>query len=252
MIVEGRSQSEQWIMGRVSLRALMILIIITALVGCPIKYREDLDYSYGVQQTWQLDDLHFGELVQFESVECDPDATASLRKAITNDGIASARDVLEIDTGTGLISILCLQNDADVVVATDTSPAAVANAKYNAAILVPDSVLDVRQIEPQHRDNAFAGVGADERFDLIISATGPDDDVLVDSLLNGLTQHLNSGGRCLLVRSRLSAIRQWEAAARSRNYEYKILDDRALDSLDEHFLSGMLIELRPSLEVQSP
>ena len=42
---------------------------------------------------------------------------------------------LEIGTGTGILGILCLQNGADEVVATDINPAAVANARYNAAML---------------------------------------------------------------------------------------------------------------------
>ena len=33
-----------------------------------------------------------------------------------------------------------------------------------------------------------------------------------------------------------------------RGYEFKILDDRDLESLDKDFLPGMLVEVRPPLE----
>ena len=87
------------------------------VVGCRQQYREDLDYSYRVQQTWTIDQLPEGEFVQFESVFWEPDDTISLRELINNEGIASDREVLEIGTGTGLISVLCLANSAKSVVA---------------------------------------------------------------------------------------------------------------------------------------
>ena len=91
---------------------LLTLVIVIVSIGCRTKYREDLDYSYNVQQTWSLEELNYGEIVQFESVFWEPDDTVSLRKMIVDDTVAAGRDVLEIGTGTGLISILCLQNDA--------------------------------------------------------------------------------------------------------------------------------------------
>lgn len=233
-----------------------------ATAGCWSKYREDLDYSYEVQQTWPLEELHFGEFVQFESVFWEPDDTVSLRALIVDDGIVASRDVLEIGTGTGLISILCLQNDADTVVATDINPAAVANAQYNAAMLAPDSQLDVRQV-PTDSPGAFEVIGDDERFDLIISNPPWEDrDVnkpaehafydpgfyLMDTLLDGLPQHLNPGGRCLLAYGHVPAIKRLRIEAAKRNLEFKILDKRDLDSLDRDFLPGMLVEIRTPLD----
>lgn len=242
--------------------AIVALFSTVLAPGCRSKIREDLDYSYSVQQTWPLDELDFGEIVQFESVFWEPDDTVSLRELIVNDSIASGRTVLEIGTGTGLISILCLQNGAKSVVATDINPAAVANAKYNAAMLADDGALEVRQVSKES-PHVFSVIGDDETFDLIISnppwedrvATEPseyafydEDFVLMDSLLDGLPQHLNPGGRCLLAYGHVPAIERLLEAATQRGYETKILDDRDLRKLPTDFLPGMLIEVRPPLK----
>ena len=233
-------------------------------LGCRQSYREDLDYSHHVQQTWEFDDLNYGEIVQFESVFCEPDDTMSLRKKIVDDRIAANRDVLEIRTGTGLISILCLQQDASLVVATDINPAAIANAQYNAAALVPDEKLDARQTSSDS-PTAFATLKSDEKFDLVLSCPPWQDGVIVkpadhatidpgfaftDSLLDGLSQHLNPGGRCLLALGNVSAIERLKVQAEKRNLEFKILDDRELESLESNFSPGMLVEIRTPLATQ--
>jgi release factor glutamine methyltransferase len=241
---------------------LISALCLVALIGCRTKYREDLDYSYAVEQTWPLEDLQFGEIVQFESVFWEPDDTVSLRRMLIDDTAAAGRDVLEIGTGTGLIAIVCLQNDASNVVATDINPAAVANAKYNAAILAPDEKLEVRQV-PKENPGAFQVIGKDEKFDLIISNPPWEDGVvsedkdhafydphfaLMQSLLDGLPDHLNAGGRCLLAYGHVPAIKRLQEETKQRGYDFKILDDRELDSLDRDFLPGMLVEIRLPLD----
>jgi release factor glutamine methyltransferase len=236
---------------------ILSLSSMSLLSGCT-KYREDLNYDYAVSQTWQLEELPFGEIVQFESVFWEPDDTISLRDLIVNDRIAANRDVLEIGTGTGIISIVCLQHDAKRVVATDINPAAVANAKYNAAMLSPDVNLDVRQV-PADSPQAYSVIKPTERFDLIISNPPWEDGViakpadhafydpgfqLMDSLLDGLPTHLNPGGRCLLAYGHVAAIKRLQTQATERNLEWKVLDDRNLDSLPADFLPGMLVEVR--------
>ena len=236
------------------------------IAGCG-SYRDDLDYSYNVQQTWTLDIdgseqlFHGREIVQFESVFWEPDDTVSLRKLIVEDSIVTNRKVLEIGTGTGLIGILCLDNEASSVVATDINPAAVANAKYNAAMLVPDHKLDVRRV-PTTSPSAFSVIRPTEKFDLVISNPPWEDGVvakpadhafydpgfaLMDSLLDGLPNHLNPGGRCLLAYGHVPAIRRLRAECERRKYGFKLLDDRDLETLPTDFLPGMLIEIRPPL-----
>ena len=233
-------------------------------VGCRDRYREDLDYSYGVEQTWPVDELPEGEFVQFESVFWEPDDTTSLRKLISSEAIASGRDVLEIGTGTGLISVLCLLNSARSVVATDINRAAVANASYNAAMLCPSQSLDVRQVDPDN-PGAFAVIHDDEQFDLVISNPPWEDGVvgkpadhafydpgfrLMDTLLDGLPRHLKPGGRCLLAYGNAQAVRRLIAESEKRGFSVKVLDDRELDALPENFLPGMLLEVRPATVFQ--
>lgn len=229
--------------------------------GCRTEYREDLDYNYNVQQTWSLDGLQFGEIVQFESVFWEPDDTVSLRKLIVEDAIASGRDVLEIGTGTGVLSVLCLQNDAKSVVATDINPAAAACANYNAAMLAPERKIDVRLVDAKS-PAAFAVIDPAETFDLIISNPPWEDGsiaapldhafydpgfALMDTLLDGLPTHLRPGGRCLLAYGHVPAIERLIEQCEARKFDCKILDDRELASLPKDFLPGMLIEVKPPL-----
>ena len=247
------------------MQAVAIVLAMACSVGCRPKYRDDLDYTYSVQQTWPLEDLNHGEIVQFESVFWDPDDTVSLRKLIVDDRIAAGRDVLEIGTGTGVLSILALQGDAKRVVATDINQAAVANAKYNAAMLVPELQLEVRQVDQEHPE-AFDAIDDTERFDLIISnppwedgtVTNPADHAfydpgftLMNSLLDGLPKHLKPGGRCLLAYGHRPAIERLRSECEQRGFEFKILDERDLKSLEQDFLPGMLVEVRPPLQLQA-
>lgn len=241
----------------------LLVSLATHGIACRRAYREDLDYSYHVQQTWSLDELEQGEIVQFESVFWEPDDTVSLRKAIVEDRIAAGRDVLEIGTGTGILSILCMQSEANRVVATDVNLAAVANARYNAAVLLPDQPLDVRLVSSQ-TPQAFSVIAPTERFDLILSnppwedgrIEKPSDHAFYDpdfqlmvSLLDGLTEHLKPGGRCLLAYGHVPALRLVRSECERRGFDFKILDDRDLDSLERDFLPGMLVEVRPPLRV---
>ena len=233
--------------------------------GCSRRYRDDLDYSYHVVQTWSLEGLANGDIVQFESVFWEPDDTVSLRELITEDQCASGRKVLEIGTGTGILGILCLQNGADEVVVTDINPAAVANARYNAAMLATETEMEVRQVS-KGSPAAFSVIKSGERFDLIISnppwedgevitpadhAYYDPDFALMDSLLDGLPQHLNPGGRCLLAYGHVLAIKRLQSESESRGYQLKILDDRSIDELEKDFLPGMLIEIRVPIAAKS-
>ena len=241
-------------------RTLTLLSAIGCLlsIGCPSRVRDDLDYSYKVEQTVSTPEWADRELVQFESVFWEPDDTISLRKLIVDSGIADGRSVLEIGTGTGLISLVCLQHGATRVTATDINPAAVANARYNAAMLELDQNLEVRQVD-KAEPGAFAMIDDDERYDLIISnppwengsIETPADFAfydpgfaLMDSLLDGLPTHLKPGGRCLLAYGHVPAITRLLSKAESMGYQTKVLDDRELDDLPTNFLPGMLIELR--------
>ncbi len=232
--------------------------------GCSRTERDEVDYPFKVAQTWPAEGLPHCDIVQFESVFWEPADTASLRNLIVDEGICSGLDVLEIGTGTGLIAVLCLQYKANSVVATDINPAAVDNAKYNIAMLTESAQVDVRRV-PSGAPMAFSTIGDRERFDLILSNPPWEDGAvekpadhayydpnfaLMDSLLDGLPQHLNAGGRCLLAYGHVPAIQRLLQQATQRGYGCKILDDRKLEDLETDFLPGMLIEV--TAPAQSP
>ncbi|TWU37091.1 50S ribosomal protein L11 methyltransferase [Novipirellula artificiosorum] len=252
---------------------LIVLVGLTA--GCLSKLKDpgegrgdeqSVPPQYNVIQTWPIADLvesaglPDGMFVQFDSVFWEPDDTISLRKKIGKESLVVDRDVLEIGTGTGLLSICCLQNGARSVVATDINPIAVANARYNAAMLVPDRAedFDVRAVDPQH-PGAFSALDPEERFDLILSNPPWEDGTvekpadyafydpafeLQESILDQLKGRLKPGGRCLLAYGNKTAIRRLIDGCEDRNMICTPLDSRNFDILSENFLPGMLLEIQ--------
>lgn len=201
-------------------------------------------------------------LVQLETVFWDPDDTVSLRKLIRDTPLVKHKRILEIGTGTGLVSLCCLKHGARDVVATDVNPWAVANAALNAERLKLGERLETRRV-PLDNTAAFAVIGADERFDLIITnppwedahPTGIEDYalydenfVLIKSLLGGLKAHLTPGGKALLAYGNVTAIRTIQKLGPQYHLTVTVLDDRSLDTLDENFLPGMLLEVVPLWE----
>lgn len=208
----------------------------------------------------------FGEVPQLpkpiaigESVFWEPDDSLSLRELIEQKKIAQGRSVLEIGTGSGLISLCCLHHGASHVVATDINPNAVATAAYNAQQLGLAKQLDVRLV-PRRDPSAYSVITSDESFDLIVSnppwenekPTTVADFALYDpgfelmkSLIRDGRQYLKPKGRILLAYGCVSAIREIEKQATEHRYSVRILDDRSLEELPEVFLPGMLIELTP-------
>jgi methylase of polypeptide subunit release factors len=197
-------------------------------------------------------------LAQFNTVFWDARDSISLRKLIDREQLALGLTVLEIGTGTGLISLCCVRHGAIQVVATDINPRAVANAQYNAELLQLADKLDVRCVRPD-RPGAYSVIGDREKFDLIISNPPWEDAVpsnvsefafydaefqLLDSILRGLDGHLTDDGRALLLYGCVTAIDQLVERAAKYNLVVTQLDDRQLSSLPELFLPGMLLDVR--------
>jgi predicted RNA methylase len=198
-------------------------------------------------------------LARFKTVFWDPRDTESLRWLIRTTPLVKGKTVLEIGTGTGLLSLCCLQAGAAHVVATDVNPAAIANATYNAAELSLADRLETRLV-PLDQTGAFTTISPTEQFDLIISnppwenrTPGPIDEyalydrdfALMRSLLEGLETHLKPGGKALLAYGCGDAIATLERLARDGGFEIRKLDDRDPRDLPEVFLPGMLFEVSP-------
>ena len=235
-----------------SFAPLTTLIVAMGLAGCSTKYREDLDFPYNVEQTLTLREIPSDRLIQFESVRWDPDSHARLRRLIVDDQIASGREVLEIGTETGLISVLCLMHSASKVVATDSNPVAVANAIYNAATQQVDDQLSVRQVDPG-LGGTFAGIEPTEKFDLIIRNAQRDtladfDSTAIESFLNELSRRLNPGGRCIAFCFRPDELKWWHWASQQRGYALTILCDRDLESITGEIFPAAMLEIRISIE----
>jgi release factor glutamine methyltransferase len=192
-----------------------------------------------------------------ESVFWEPADTDSLRALIFTTPRIKGSRVLEIGTGSGLVSLCCLQAGAAHVVATDLNPNAVQNVRYNAVNFATPDHLDARLV-PRRDPNAWTVIKPDERFDFIISnppwedqkpksvaefALYDPDFKLLDSLVTGARDRLNPNGRMWLAYGCVSAIRRVEKLAEAEQLNYQQLDERSLDELPEVFLPGMLLEL---------
>jgi len=122
--------------------------------------------------------------------------------------------VLEIGTGSGVISLYAAKLGASGVIATDINPNAVDCARFNAKKLGYDDVMEVRLVS-ESDSGAFAVIHDDERFDIIISnppyalvlgelvgvgreAADQRGD-LGTSIIEGLDKYLNSGGVAALL-----------------------------------------------------
>ncbi len=195
----------------------------------------------------------------FDTVFWEPEDTRRLRAMITDTGAVRGKTVLEIGTGTGLLSLCCLRAGAEKVVATDINPAAAPNAVYNARLLGLADRLEVRLV-PLHRPEAYSVVGESEKFDLIISnppwenarpesidkyAYFDPDFQLLRSLLAGLEDHLNPGGVGVVSYGSVDAIGTLQRLAPQFGLETRAWDRRSLQGLPGVFLPGMLIEIVP-------
>ena len=127
-----------------------------------------------------------------------------------NPSLFRGKRVLEIGTGSGIISLYAAKLGAAAVVATDISEAAVTCARDNAKRLGYSSIMEVRLV-PESEPTAYSVVKSGERFDLLISnppysldIEAPRNTAVTDtgdlgfSIVRGLRQHLSPSGMAVL------------------------------------------------------
>lgn len=209
-------------------------------------------------QAWHALEDFPHDLAQFETVFWEPQDTTSLRQWLNSyDRLADSR-VLEIGTGTGIIALLCAQRGAAAVVASDINPQAVANTRYNAALMGLAEKIDVRLVAAD-RPAPFAVIETSEQFDLIISNPPWEDAAvqevaayalydpgfqLLDALLQDSHQFLRPHGRLLLAYGAQVPIQRILASAPALGWQVTVRDQRDITALPKVFVPGVLLELR--------
>jgi release factor glutamine methyltransferase len=224
-----------------------------------VKQSLPVGTSVEVIGRWQVEDFD-KDIVQFATVFWEAEDSVSLRKLIRETNFVRDKRVLEIGTGTGLISLCCLQAGARTVVATDINPQAVANARFNRFQLeIPQTTenFDVRLVDADN-SGAFAVIASDEQFDVIISNPPWEDGEvqkvedyafidthfeLLESILSGLDQQLTPNGEAYLAYGCVAAIREIYLRAERHGLQVEKLDERELDGLENLFLPGMLLKI---------
>ncbi|MFT7633467.1 MAG: release factor glutamine methyltransferase [Mariniblastus sp.] len=226
--------------------------------GSPVEQMDPTSVdSFSIRAWMSIDDLD-ETLAILETVFWDPRDSISLRKFIRKSDVLRGKSVLEIGTGSGLLSLCSLKAGARNVVATDVNPAAVRNAVFNSERLGLSEALEVRLV-PLDNTSAYSVIGPHEKFDVIISnppwvnqtpktideyALYDTNFALITSLLDELPAHLNPGGTVLLAYGCVDAINTLKRETSERGMFLTVHDTRKLDELPEEFLPGMLLEIR--------
>ena len=227
----------------------------------PVNHQvADIDVSALEIRDWHyVDDLD-AEIAQFKTVFWEPDDTSTLRTWLAQEGRVKDLSVLEIGTGTGLLSLFCLQAGAARVVATDINPNAYANAIYNADHLAIGDRFEARLV-PEEAPGPFTKILPNETFDLIVSNPPWEDKEveevaayalydenfrLLDAILNESFQHLTPQGQLLLAYGSKTAISRIQESAPKKGWKVTIVDARDLNSLPEVFVPAVLLLLEPA------
>jgi len=141
--------------------------------------------------------------------------------------------VLEIGTGSGIISLYAAKVGARKVVSTDISEDAIRAAAANAKGLGFDAVIEQRLVPPSDM-SAYSVIGPDESFDIIISnppysldLDAEGNNAVTDrgdlglSIIRGLEKHLRPQGAVILLYKSIFYHQVMVKFARYRGYEVR-------------------------------
>jgi methylase of polypeptide subunit release factors len=128
-----------------------------------------------------------------------------------NADLFKGKRVMEIGTGSGIISLIAAEHGAAKIVATDINPKAIESVTANAEALGFGDIIEARLVTPDDM-SAYAVIEDGEQFDLIISnppfaldLDAPGNDAVTDtgelgfSIVNGLEDHLAENGTVILL-----------------------------------------------------
>lgn len=160
-----------------------------------------------------------------------------MRQFLNDQDLRWAKDVLEIGTGTGVLSLIALRKGAGHVIGTDINLEATANSIYNSEKLGYKNNFDSRLV-PLSSPGAFVVIKKHETFDLIISnppwfegkpktieeyAVYDSEYKLLYSLIDGLDRHLKKNGKAWLEIGSYDALDVIKQEAEKRNLKVKFL-----------------------------
>jgi methylase of polypeptide subunit release factors len=182
--------------------SLVLFSVVVIVLGCVFPLRSDKSTYHFVKELGV-------SLEVLDTVFAPNLHNLPMRQFLVTQDLGWAKSVLEIGSGSGVLSLIALERGAGKVVATDINPNALESTLRNARRLNLDSRLVTRQVS-QSSPGAFSVISKEEKFDLIISnlpwydgkpqkideyAILDENYLLLDSLLGGLADHLTPGGK---------------------------------------------------------
>lgn len=197
--------------------AVFAFLCLRAALGCaadePTPAPSDKDYLGQATRELRFSSKHLGgEVVVLPGVFYPIEAEYRMLSFMKEnaDWFAGKR-VLEIGTGSGIVSVYAAMLGAKKVVATDIEPQAIKTAQLNAEKFGVKSIVEARLVPPNDM-SAYSVLKDGETFDTIVSnppytldLDAKNNDPIVDtgdlgfSIVRGLDQRLAPGGRAMLL-----------------------------------------------------
>jgi methylase of polypeptide subunit release factors len=144
------------------------LIITIAIFLISILVPQSLVTADPLQKNLVFVEQLNAEIAVFPTVFPPNIANKPMREFLMKQDLQWAKDILEIGSGTGILSLIALKKGAGSIIATDINPNAVENTLYNAQQLGYKNRLDARLVS-KNDPKSFARIKSNEMFDLIIS-----------------------------------------------------------------------------------
>lgn len=176
----------------------------------------------------------------------------ALSRMFRQSGIGPGLRVMDAGTGAGPLALVAVRHGASTAVGTDINPLSIENFQLNARRFGWSDRMEVRLVSLDN-PGAYAVIGSDERFDLILS-NPPNDDVdpksiedysesdpgyqFVRSIIEGSPKHLNEGGRIWILYSAPGGLRFIQKVIRKLGFSATIHTVEGEEDLLTHQVRG--------------